>query len=73
MTFDFLHGMVKRDFVEKLNFPPWFATALGLYKLTQLALNWAADGAFIPIAQVMMERKTGIESTIFTPPDPQPN
>ena len=59
MSLDFLHKQVQRDFVTKMGFPSWFPTALGLYKLTQLALNWVAGGAYVPYSQFMMALQLG--------------
>ena len=59
MSTDLLHGKVSADFVNKFGFPVWFPTALGLYKLTQLALNWVSNGAFVPIAQCLFAFQLG--------------
>lgn len=64
MSLDGFHGMVSKDFVQKLRYPRWFATVLGAYKLTQAALNWVAGGALAPMAQAMMCVQLG--GAIFT-------
>ena len=59
MILDVIHKQVSADFVGKLGFPWWFAPSLGLYKLTQFALNWIAGGTYAPIAQLMMSFQLG--------------
>ena len=64
MMLDWLHGMVRRDFVAKFGFPFWFPTTLGLYKLAQLALNWVDGGAYIHISQLLFAFQLG--GVVFT-------
>jgi hypothetical protein len=59
MITDGLHGMVSADMVPKLGFPAWFPTAVGAFKLSQLAMNWTNDGEFTHIAQLMMAFQLG--------------
>lgn len=59
MSLDCIHGQVSRDMVQKMGFPRWFPTALGCYKLAQLALNWVADGAYMPLSQIMFAFQLG--------------
>jgi hypothetical protein len=54
MSTDILHGKARRDMVQKMGYPWWFATALGVFKLSQLAMNWVEGGAYTYIAQLMM-------------------
>ena len=37
----------------------WFPTVLGLFKLSQAALNWVVGGVYTPIAQAMMAFQLG--------------
>ena len=64
MSLDCIHGQVRRDFKEKMGFPGWFPTVLGLFKLTQAVLNWVADGAYVPVAQGLMAFQMG--GVLFT-------
>jgi hypothetical protein len=59
LSLDCVHGKASRDMVLKLGYPRWFPTCLGLFKLTQFAANWAADGAYTPLAQCMMAFQLG--------------
>ena len=59
MSLDFLHGMVSREFVPKFGYPPWFPTCIGLFKLSQLTMNWVAGGAYTPFAQGLMAFQLG--------------
>jgi hypothetical protein len=59
MALDVFHGKARGDFVTKMGYPAWFPTCLGAFKLTQLALNWVADGAYVPIAQALMAFQLG--------------
>ena len=59
MSTDIIHGQVRKDFVEKMGFPWWFPTTLGCFKLTQAALNWIANGAYVPYAQLLMAFQLG--------------
>ena len=59
MSLDCVHGQVRRDFVSKFGFPPWFPTALGLFKLTQLALNWIAGGQYVHVSQALFALQLG--------------
>ena len=64
MSLDIVHHQVRKDFVSKMGFPAWFPSALGLFKLTQAALNWVADGAYVPYAQFMLSLQLG--GAVFT-------
>ena len=59
MSTDFMHRQVRRDFTVKFGFPAWFPTALGLYKITQAALNWASNGLYTHVAQYMFAFQLG--------------
>jgi hypothetical protein len=59
MSTDIIHGQVRPDFVQKMGYPPWFPTVLGLFKLTQAALNWVAGGAYVPYSQFLMAFQLG--------------
>ena len=59
MSLDFLHHRVQHNFNERVRLPAWLPTALGLYKLTQTALNWIAGGAYVPFAQLMFSFQLG--------------
>lgn len=53
----------------------WFPTALGFFKLTQVALNWVAEGAYAGVAQGMMAFQLGgaaFAHTIAEKPDGKP-
>ena len=64
MILDPIHKQVSKDFVTKLRYPWWFATALGAWKLTQVALNWVFGGIYAPAAQAMMSIQLG--GALFT-------
>jgi hypothetical protein len=53
MASDCLHGKLKREFVDKLGYPPWFPTCLGFWKLSISALNWGFNGQFVWLAQAL--------------------
>lgn len=60
MLSDCVHGKAHREFVGKLlGFPPWFCTMLGVFKLSQTALNWMRAGLFTRYAQLMMAFELG--------------
>lgn len=59
MSTDLIHGKVRSDFVQKMGYPAWFPTVLGLFKLTQACLNWVSDGAMVPYAQFLMAFQLG--------------
>lgn len=59
MSLDFLHHRVQHNINERVRLPAWLPTALGLYKLTQTALNWIAGGAYVPFAQLMFSFQLG--------------
>ena len=59
LSTDFLHQKAQRDMRLKLRYPTWFPTVLGLFKLSQAALNWVVGGVYTPIAQAMMAFQLG--------------
>ena len=56
---DWLHGQAQPDMVRKMGYPPWFPTVLGIFKLTQLALNWAAGAGGVAVSQLLFALQMG--------------